>query len=97
MGDDFDRLFGAEQCRYRRACAADPPDHTRRRKVVNPAFAPKRTQLLLEAAGKKVDALIDRLDDRGEFDAMNELCKPLSVEVLLRNFMAIDDKDHRSS
>lgn len=74
---------------------SDPPDHTRRRKVVNPAFTPKRTALLVEKCGELADALIDGLIKKGgTFEALQELTKPLSVDTLLRRFMAIDDADH---
>lgn len=74
---------------------SDPPDHTRRRKVVNPAFTPKRTALLVEKCGELADELIDGLIARGgTFEALQELTKPLSIDTLLRRFMAIDDADH---
>lgn len=71
----------------------DPPDHTRRRKVVNPAFTPKRTQMLNENAAVLIDTLIDHILERGAFEAMGDLTKPLSIDVLLRRFLAIEDKD----
>lgn len=73
---------------------SDPPDHTRRRKVVNPAFTPKRTEMLNENAGILIDRLIDGLLEKGSFEALNELTKIVSVDVLLRRFLAIEDKDH---
>lgn len=71
---------------------SDPPDHTRRRKVVNPAFTPKRVELLLDAAAKKADELIDACLAKGRFDFMTDLCKPLSAYVLLDRFMEIADE-----
>jgi cytochrome P450 len=73
---------------------SDPPDHTRRRKVVNPAFTPKRTEMLNENAAVVADRLIDEMLALGEFDAMGQLTKPLSVDTLLRRFMGIKDSDH---
>jgi cytochrome P450 len=73
---------------------SDPPDHTRRRKVVNPAFTPMRTALLLENAEIMTDSLIDRvLAKGGEFDAMEALCKPFSIDTQLSKFLAIAPED----
>jgi len=73
---------------------SDPPDHTRRRKVVNPAFTPKRTQMLNENAAALIDTLIDGILERGDgFEALSELTKPLSIDTLLRRFLGIEDKD----
>ena len=38
---------------------SDPPDHTRRRKIVNPAFTPVRTAMLREKAGVLADDMIE--------------------------------------
>jgi cytochrome P450 len=68
----------------------DPPDHTRRRKVINAAFQPKQTEPLAEAAERIVDAIFDRVVDQGgRFDAVGELTKPLSTQVLLDHFLRI--------
>ncbi len=73
---------------------SDPPDHTRRRKVVNPAFTPKRTQMLNENAAILIDGLIDDIMERGSgFEALADLTKPLSIDILLRRFLGIEDKD----
>lgn len=73
---------------------SDPPDHTRRRKVVNPAFTPKRTQMLKENAAVLIDSLIDKIMvNGGGFDALGDLTKILSMDVLLRRFLGIEDKD----
>jgi len=74
---------------------SDPPDHTRRRKLVNPAFTPKRVEMLNEKAGLLIDELLDRLIDKGgEFEVMDELTKPLAIETLLGRFMGIAAEDH---
>jgi cytochrome P450 len=73
---------------------SDPPDHTRRRKVVNPAFTPKRTQMLNENAAVLIDSLLDDiLAKGGSFEALGDLTKKLSIDVLLNRFMGIDPKD----
>jgi cytochrome P450 len=72
---------------------SDPPDHTRRRKVVNPAFTPKRTEKLLEEAASFADKLLDGLLPSRKMEVIGEFAKPLSIDTLLRRFMAIEDKD----
>jgi cytochrome P450 len=73
---------------------SDPPDHTRRRKIVNPAFTPKRTEMLNLNAGILIDRMLDTLVRKGgEFEALSELTKPLSIDTLLRRFMGIADED----
>ena len=75
---------------------SDPPDHTRRRKVVNAAFLPKRTEPLTGEASRIIDAAFDRAVDRGgRLDAVGELTKPLSMEILLDHFLKIDKPDQR--
>ncbi|MBB3982293.1 cytochrome P450 [Sphingobium fontiphilum] len=73
---------------------SDPPDHTRRRKVVNPAFTPKRTQMLNENAAIIIDSMIDKImANGGGFEALGDFTKIVSIDTLLRHFMGIEDKD----
>lgn len=72
---------------------SDAPDHTRRRKVVNPAFTPKRVEVLLDAAANLTDRLLDDAIARGRFDVMEALAKPLSIDTLLSRFMGIARED----
>jgi len=68
---------------------SDPPDHTRRRKVVNPAFTPVRVARIEQEASSHADQLIEGVLARGTFEAMDELAKPLSINALLGSFMEI--------
>jgi cytochrome P450 len=72
---------------------SDPPDHTRRRRVVNPAFNPRRTELLMTEARTQIDRVLDKAAETGRFDAVQELAKPLSIETLLDRFLMVTDKD----
>jgi cytochrome P450 len=72
---------------------SDPPDHTRRRKVVNPAFAPKRTEMLNDNAAILIDRVLEEIAAKGAFEAMTDLTKKLSIDVLLRRFLGIADAD----
>ncbi len=74
---------------------SDAPDHTRRRKVVNPAFTPKRTEMLNENAQILVDRLLELLARKGEFDAFEEFSKPLSIDTLMCRFLGITAPEHQ--
>jgi cytochrome P450 len=73
---------------------SDPPNHTRRRKVVNPAFTPKRTQAIIDEGSRATDELLDKALAKGSFDAMDDFAKPLAIDMLLSRFMGIDNEDH---
>ncbi len=61
---------------------ADPPVHTRFRKLVNLAFSMKRVDALEAGMRTKVDALIDGFIDRGECEFVSEFAVPLPVQVI---------------
>ncbi|MEO3760007.1 cytochrome P450 [Mycobacterium sp. B14F4] len=60
----------------------DPPDHTRLRRLVSKAFAPK----VVKALEPDIDALVDSLldDADAEFDVVDGLAYPLPVAVICR-------------
>ena len=62
----------------------DPPDHTRLRKLVSKAFAPKVVKALEPDITALVDALLDNIAERGRFDVIADLAYPLPVAVICR-------------
>ena len=62
----------------------DPPDHTRLRKLVSKAFVPKVVNELTPHITELVDGLLDRVAERGRFDAVSDLAYPLPVTVICR-------------
>jgi cytochrome P450 len=72
---------------------SNPPDHTRRRKVVNPAFTPARTEMLNEKAAILIDNVLEEIAARGSFEAMSDLTKKLSIDTLLTRFLGVADAD----
>jgi cytochrome P450 len=62
----------------------DPPDHTRLRKLVSKAFAPKVVKGLEPDIVALVDALLDQIAEQGRFDAIADLAHPLPVAVICR-------------
>jgi cytochrome P450 len=62
----------------------DPPDHTRLRKLVSKAFAPKVVKALEPEITALVDSLLDSIEERGRFDVVEDLAHPLPVAVICR-------------
>src|ERR1700743_3514279 len=62
----------------------DPPDHTRLRKLVSKAFAPKVVNALHPDITALVDGLLDPIAERGQFDVVADLAYPLPVAVICR-------------
>ena len=62
----------------------DPPDHTRLRKLVSKAFAPKVVKALEPDIAALVTALLDDVEAAGTFDVVADLAYPLPVAVICR-------------
>jgi P450-derived glycosyltransferase activator len=60
----------------------DPPDHTRLRRLAQPAFSPKQMAAYRPRVEKQVDALLDRAAERGDFDLVPALAAPLPIAVI---------------
>jgi cytochrome P450 len=62
----------------------DPPDHTRLRKLVSKAFAPKVVNALQPDISSLVDGLLDRIAEKGRFEVVEDFAYPLPVAVICR-------------
>jgi cytochrome P450 len=62
----------------------DPPDHTKYRLPLNPAFSPKVMQARRAEIRALADRLIDRVAGQGHCDFIADIAEPLPVEVFLR-------------
>ena len=62
----------------------DPPDHTRLRKLVSKAFAPKVVSALQPEISALVGGLLDRIAEKGEFEVVEDFAYPLPVAVICR-------------
>jgi cytochrome P450 len=60
----------------------DPPDHTRLRKLVSQAFTPRTVEGLTPVVQGLVDQALDRIDDGGDVDLLDELAFPLPFTVI---------------
>ena len=62
----------------------DPPDHTRLRKLVSKAFAPKVVNALQPDIGALVRGLLDRIAEQNRFEVVEDFAYPLPVAVICR-------------
>lgn len=62
----------------------DPPDHTRLRRLVSKAFAPKVVSALEPDIRSLVHGLLGRVAEQGRFDVVEDFAYPLPVAVICR-------------
>lgn len=62
----------------------DPPDHTRLRRLVSKAFAPKVVSALEPDIRSLVGGLLGRVAEQGRFDVVEDFAYPLPVAVICR-------------
>lgn len=62
----------------------DPPDHTRLRKLVSKAFAPRVVSALQPDIRSLVDGLLDRVAEKDQFEVVEDFAYPLPVAVICR-------------
>ena len=61
---------------------ADPPDHTRLRRLVSRSFSPRQVERLRPAVHALVDELLETMADSGDVDFMAEFALPLPMAVI---------------
>lgn len=61
---------------------SDPPDHTRLRAYLHPAFTPGAIERQREAIQARVDAYLDAVVGSGEMDVVADIAYPLPVNVI---------------
>ncbi|PTA45589.1 cytochrome P450 [Micromonospora sp. RP3T] len=90
----FLRIFGPNsEGLNRNMLNSDPPEHTRLRRVVSQAFAPRRIEALRPRVATVVDALIDKIVPRGEADLMRDFAIPLPMTVICE-LLGVPPADH---
>ncbi|MFM8856505.1 MAG: hypothetical protein ACKOI2_04750, partial [Actinomycetota bacterium] len=74
---------------------ADPPDHRRQRKLVNPAFRPDRIRLfepaIEDVAGRLIEGVIHELRERGSVDIVSRFAVGLPMAIIARALGVSDD------
>ncbi len=71
-GDQFDLSF----------LSMNPPDHTRLRRLAQPAFSPKAVAGYRERIERRVGELLDRAAAQGEFDLVSAFAAPVPIAVI---------------
>jgi cytochrome P450 len=61
---------------------ANPPEHTRLRRIMNRAFTPKRVEQHRSYIEQRFDELIAPLAEAGGGDVCNDVCFPLALSVM---------------
>ena len=72
---------------------ADPPVHTRLRKLVSKAFTPKRVRELEPRIREITGELLSGVAETGEVDAMAALANPLPV-IVIAELLGVSAADH---
>jgi cytochrome P450 len=62
--------------------AADPPQHTRMRRIVSRGFTPPRIKEMATAIEEIVDRCLAGIEDQATFDLVQRLAVPLPVEMI---------------
>lgn len=72
----------------------DPPYHTVVRKLISGAFTPRKLAEFQPLIERIVDRLIDRVEDMGEFDLVEDFAKVLPTEII--SFMLGIPEEYRA-
>lgn len=71
----------------------DPPEHTRRRRLISAGFTRRRVEGHEEYIRRKVTELLDAALDRGECDVVADLATPLPM-YMIGELMGLPEEDH---
>jgi cytochrome P450 len=72
----------------------DPPNHTRLRRLMQPAFTPRRVAEAQAGLTAVANQMMDQLAARGtDIEVINDVALPFATTVLLGNFLALPQQD----
>ena len=73
--------------------AADPPQHTRMRRIVSRGFTPPRIKEMADAITEIVDRCLSGISELPTFDLVERLAVPLPVEMIC-HILGIDRSEY---
>jgi cytochrome P450 len=73
--------------------AADPPQHTRMRRIVSRGFTPPRIKEMATTISEIVERCLSRIGDLPSFDLVERLAVPLPVEMIC-HILGIDQSEY---
>lgn len=92
-GDDRHPSNSVEEALSRHMLAADPPDHTRLRRLVSAAFTARRIEALRPRISDIAEDLLDRFPET-PFDLIDAYAFPLPIQVICELLgIPADDRD----
>lgn len=71
----------------------DPPEHRKKRSLVDHAFRPDALESRRAMMQKKVDAIVDAIADKGRCEFVSEVAMPLPVHVTFR-LLGVPEDDY---
>ena len=80
--ETFREAYGGELERSTSMLGADPPDHTRLRRLVSKAFTPTAIEALRPRITRMVDDVLDAMEEQGSAEVVGELAFPLPFDVI---------------
>jgi cytochrome P450 len=73
---------------------SNPPDHTRLRRLVSPAFSVRTIEKMRPMVQDLTDSLLVSLRPVGKMDIMSDLASPLTVSIIGK-LLGVPDEDHQ--
>lgn len=93
-GQHYLRIFGPNsEGLNKNMLNADPPEHSRLRRITSQAFAPRRIEALRPRVAQIVDGLIDAFVGRGQAELMHDFAIPLPMTVICE-LLGVPEADH---
>lgn len=71
----------------------NPPEHTNMRRLMQPAFTPRRVAEFQPAINKLVDEMIGHVAAMGTFDLIGDFAQPLMYRLILGGVLGLPEKD----
>ncbi|MEU3453494.1 cytochrome P450 [Micromonospora sp. NPDC006766] len=93
-GQHYLRIFGPNsEGLNRNMLNSDPPEHTRLRRIVSQAFAPRRIEALRPRVAQIVGDLLDKVVPQGRAELMRDFAIPLPMTVICE-LLGVPVADH---